>query len=315
MTKKQTLYSKNITSSLIILLYFIVLGVGCTPKPANTGGQPSVAVSTAISRQKFDGERAYQDVMAQVSFGPRIPGSPAHTKAVDYIQEELTGAGWIVDIQDVTKMDQPVRNIVGKRGVGKPWIILGAHYDSRLQADKDPDPALRSQPVPGANDGASGVSVLLELARVLPQDLPGQVWLVFFDAEDNGNLPGWEWILGSQAFVESLQAKPDTAIIIDMIGDTDLNIYQEKNSDPALTSSVWETARTLGYDKYFIPELKHAILDDHIPFMRAGIPAIDIIDIEYAHWHTTQDTTDKVSAKSLQIIGDTLYTWLVKGGP
>ena len=116
-------------------------------------------------------------------------------------------------------------------------MIIGAHYDSRLLADPDPDPSLRNQPVPGANDGASGVAVLLELARILPKNLDKTIWLVFFDAEDNGNIPGYDWIMGSRVFVQTLIDKPDEAIIIDMIGDADLNIYQEKNSDQKFNRS------------------------------------------------------------------------------
>jgi len=261
----------------------------------------------------FDGKRAYQHVKIQVDFGPRTIGSEAHAKTIDYIQSQLLKSQWGVEIQETTNMGHPIRNVIGKRGDGEPWILLGAHFDSRLQADKDPDPVLRTQPVLGANDGASGVAVLLELARVLPQDFPGELWLVFFDAEDNGNLPGWDWILGSQAFVQSLQEYPDAAIIVDMIGDAGLDIYQEKNSNAALIAEIWNTANELGYSDTFISERKHSILDDHTPFLRAGIPAVDIIDINYPYYHTSQDTADKVSAQSLQIVGDTLFTWLIRG--
>ena len=127
-------------------------------------------------------------------------------------------------------------------------------YDSRMVADQDPDPAKRSEPVPGANDGASGVAVLLELARILPEDFPGTVWLVFFDAEDNGNIPGWDWILGSTAFVDGLQGKPDAAVIIDMIGDADLRIPYERNSDPPLMGEIWNAAAAQGYEEIFVSE-------------------------------------------------------------
>jgi Zn-dependent M28 family amino/carboxypeptidase len=154
------------------------------------------------------------------------------------------------------------------------------------------------------------VAVLLELARVLPNDLPGQIWLVFFDAEDNGHIPGWDWILGSRAFVSLLQDKPDAAIVVDMIGDKDLTIYQEGYSDIELTTKIWGIAQELGYSHIFIPDVKHTILDDHVPFLQAGIPAIDIIDIDYPYWHTVADTPDKVSSQSLQFVGDTLLTYL-----
>jgi glutaminyl-peptide cyclotransferase len=169
---------------------------------------------------------------------------------------------------------------------------------------------LRNQPVPGAEDGASGVAVLLELARVLPPDLKSQVWLVFFDTEDQGDLPGWDWILGSRLFVDKLTAKPDAVVIIDMIGDTDLNIYQERNSNPALVQSIWAAAATAGFQKQFIPQPKYAMEDDHTPFLQHGIAAVDLIDFDYPYWHTTQDTPDKVSAESLKAVGETLVQWI-----
>src|SRR5574341_389676 len=140
--------------------------------------------------QKFDGQQAFADLEEQVSYGPRIPGSKAHSQTVEYIRDVLERNRWSVELQETTILDRPVRNVIGKRGTGTPWIILGAHYDSRLKADQDTDPQKKEQPVPGANDGASGVAVLLELGRVIPSDYKGQVWLVFFDAEDNGRIPG-----------------------------------------------------------------------------------------------------------------------------
>ena len=236
----------------------------------------------------------------------------AHDQEVAWIQSELQKAGWTAEVQQATKMGHPIQNVIGKRGQGKPWIILGAHYDSRLLADQDPDFAKRTQPVPGANDGASGVAVLLELARSLPKDLNKQVWLVFFDAEDNGNIPGWDWLLGSQAFVDSLQGKPDSVVVIDMIGDANLDIYLEQNSDKTVATSIWAEAARLGFSSTFIPLPKYSMLDDHTPFLNAGIPAVDIIDFDYPYWHTTQDTADKVSAQSMQIVGDTLQAWLTR---
>jgi Zn-dependent M28 family amino/carboxypeptidase len=193
-----------------------------------------------------------------------------------------------------------------------PWIILGAHYDSRLFADRDPNVQFRTEAVPGANDGASGVAVLLELARVIPKDLPLNLWLVFFDGEDNGNIQGWDWILGSRGFVENLKGKPDSVIIVDMVGDRDLNIYIEKNSDPGLSSEIWQVANRLGYSNQFIPVRRHRILDDHIPFLEAGIPAVDIIDFDYPPWHTTADTIEQISPDSLKIVGETLRQWLIQ---
>lgn len=262
------------------------------------------------SLQPYNADRAWQDVLAQMQMGPRTPGSAAHKQALEYIQAELKKAGWKVEIQQTESMGHPIQNIVAKRGSGSPWVIFGAHYDSRLVADEDPVIANQSMPVPGADDSASGVAVLLEMARVLPKAPGKQVWLVFIDAEDQGRIAGWDWILGARAFAESLRSKPTAVVIIDMIGDTDLNIYREKSSDKAITDAIWNTAAKLGYSDQFINEEKYSILDDHLPFLELGIPAIDIIDFDYPYWHTTSDTHEHISAKSLEIVGNTLIAWL-----
>jgi glutaminyl-peptide cyclotransferase len=262
----------------------------------------------------FDGQRAYADVQAQVGFGPRIPGSEGHAKIQEWMHEELVKAGWQVEVQESEALGHPIENIVGRRSDEPPQIILGAHYDSRIFADSDPDPAQHTNFVPGANDGASGVAVLLELARSLPEETV-PVWLVFFDAEDNGRIEGWDWILGSREFVKNNPLQPRAVIIVDMIGDADLNIYKERNSNPDLTNEIWNVAKELGYEKRFIPEYKHSMLDDHTPFLEAGIPAVDIIDFDYPYWHTVQDTPDKVSAESLQAVGETLRDWIIKQSP
>ncbi len=220
--------------------------------------------------QTFDAQRAYQDVVYQVSLGPRTPGSKAHEQAVEYFRSELQKANWEVEVQYVEVNGHPLKNVIARRSDVPPQVILGAHYDSRLMADRDPDPKKQQKPVPGANDGASGAAVLLELGRVLPTNsVP--VWLVFFDGEDQGSIPGWqEWSLGA----------------------------------------IWSVARDLGYGQYFLDEEKYVIADDHVPFLEAGIPAVDIIDIEYRYWHTSYDTPENVSPVSLGIVGTTLQVWL-----
>jgi Zn-dependent M28 family amino/carboxypeptidase len=258
----------------------------------------------------FNGERAYKDVLVQVNFGPRIPGSTAHTQTIVYIQQELERAGWRMYIQDTLWQGFSVQNIIASRSGTAVPIIVGAHYDSRLLADQDQGPDGK-YPVPGADDGASGVAVLLELARTLPAGgVPVQ--LVFFDAEDNGGLESRQWIMGSRAFVAALKEKPRAAIIVDMVGDSDLNIYIERNSNLNLTSAIWRQAAVLGYGKDFIAQPKYDMIDDHTPFLEDGIPAVDIIDFDYPYWHTAADTADKVSAKSLQAVGETLWAWLVR---
>jgi len=297
MTKKSiTLYLTIIGLLLVIAVGWYVYALLSQPEPASVS---------------FDGLRAYTNVQTQVAFGPRIPGSDGHAQVQAWMRAELESAGWQVEIQESEALGHSIQNIVAKRNDASPQIILGAHYDSRMFADNDPDPANHTQPVPGANDGASGVAVLLELARTLPEDSVS-TWLVFFDAEDNGRIEGWDWILGSREFVKNNVIQPRAVVIVDMIGDADLNIYKERNSNPELTDEIWGVANSLGYGQQFIAEYKFSMTDDHTPFLEAGIPAVDLIDFDYPYWHTLADTSDKVSAESLEAVGKTLWTWITQ---
>ena len=282
----------------IILLLIGMVVLIFDPLPAKT--------STPV----FSGESAYEMVLDQMNFGPRTPGSLAHQFTQQYIKDKLVSYGWQVKVQNVEFDGHQVNNIIASRGTSGLITLLGAHYDTRLYATEDSDESARNSPVPGANDGASGVAVLLELARTLPVLADQQVWLVFFDVEDQGRIEGWEWIIGSRAFVQNLTERPDRVVILDMIGDSDLQIYRERGSNPSLTDAIWNTAAQLGYQDTFVNEEKYSILDDHIPFIEAGIPAVDIIDFDYPYWHTLEDTTDKVSSHSLEIIGLTITAWL-----
>jgi len=259
----------------------------------------------------FDGQGAYDHVVAQCDLGFRPTGSQACRATGDYIMSFLEEQGWTVQAQEFVYRDTPVRNIIGQVGQG-PVVILGAHYDTRRSADEE-DPAV---PVMGANDGASGVAVLLELARTLERDrLNHQVWLAFFDAEDNGRLDGWEWCVGSSYMAAHLEVMPEAVVVVDMIGDADQQIFFERNSDALLQARLWEIAATLGYDDVFIDDYRWAMYDDHVPFAQRGITAVDIIDFDYPFWHTTQDTIDKVSPESLERVGRVLEVWLEEGEP
>jgi acetylornithine deacetylase/succinyl-diaminopimelate desuccinylase-like protein len=271
----------------------------------------AIGAGCASTRQArpFEGQRAYDLVAQQLEFGPRIPGSEGSRRAGEWIQQELEHAGWQVKVQSFNYHGIELRNFIGVAGpVDDAPVVLGAHYDTRPKADLDPsDP---SAPVPGANDGGSGVAVLLELAAAMPPEtLPRAVWLVFFDAEDSGGIAGWEWIVGSSHFVETLEAEIEAAVIVDMVGDADLRLPLELNSTGSLQQEIWITGRTLGYSA-FIAGPGPSILDDHTPFLRAGIPAVDIIDFEYPPWHTQADTLDKILPASLEQVGRTLQTWL-----
>ena len=276
-----------------------------------------VAFFPQVTNALFNGKNAYSYLEKQLSFGPRTPGSKGHDDFVAWASEELSTMGWDVRFQKGTYQDHPLTNIIASRNDSEedlPWILLGAHYDTRLFADSDADPANRSQPVLGANDGASGVSVLLELASALPKDLNKKVWIVLFDAEDQGRIPGWDhWCIGSTLlaqYFEKEDKKPDAVVIVDMIGDQDLQLYRESNSTPSLMDEIWNVAEEEGYGGIFKNEEKYSIQDDHIPFINIGIPAVDLIDFQFDAWHTMSDDIRNVSEKSLAIVGSVLYTWI-----
>jgi glutaminyl-peptide cyclotransferase len=294
--------------SIIAILFIATLGYYAASF-VNTETDTSTLNGTP-THLSFDGDYAYTDIQTQLDFGPRTPGSEGHAKIREWMRAELESVGWVVEVHESNRLGHAIYNLVAKRNDEAPQIILGAHYDTRFFADNDPDASKHTEPVPGANDGASGVAVLLELARSLPKDSPS-TWLVFFDTEDQGRVEGWDWILGSRAFAEEMKITPNAVVIVDMIGDADLNIHFEKNSNTELRQEIWDTAAELGYEDVFIPTEKFSMLDDHTPFLEAGIPAVDLIDFDYPYWHTTQDTADKVSAESLDAVGETLWHWIV----
>lgn len=284
------------------------------PTIAPPAAAPPTALATPASPLQFDGARAIEHARAQMQWVPRDTGSPGWQQCGDYIVAQLKAEGWSVEEQGFAYRGVGCRNIIGKRGAG-PRLIVGAHYDSRRRADQDPDPARRSLPVPAANDGASGVAVLLELARVVrPEEFGREVWLAAFDAEDNGELDGWEWTVGSNYLAESLASAPQAVVVLDMIGDADQQIYYESNSDGPIKRAIWGIAAELGYAG-FVAEERFAMIDDHTPFLRRGYRAVDIIDFNYPAWHTTGDTLDKISAASLAAVGRTIEEWLRRGGP
>jgi glutaminyl-peptide cyclotransferase len=296
---------------VLVLIYIFTPGnPAILPSPTPTLLQPSpTPMPTPLV---FSGEEAYHHLLAQLSFGPRPTGSPAGRKTGDYILQQMKNADWEAEEQSFIFKGVEGRNIIAKAGQG-PVVIVGAHYDTRPAADMEQNAARRSQPIPGANDGASGTAVLLELARVLDkQKLNRQVWLTFFDAEDRGRLDGWPFSVGANQLAQSLKAKPSAVVVLDMIGDADLNIYYERNSNKPLREEIWGVAAGLGYGKVFIPTEKHTITDDHIPFAQSGIPAVDIIDFDYPYWHTLEDTGEKVSPQSLEEVGRTMQAWLEK---
>jgi glutaminyl-peptide cyclotransferase len=279
----------------------------------------------------FDGEVARGYVKTQLDFGARVPGTDAARKAGDWIVAEMRQRADTVIEQRwnhvTAKGDTlPLRNIFARfRPQATTRILYITHWDSRPVSDQAEDPARRSLPVPGANDGASGVALFIALGDVLKKTPPTVgVDLLFVDGEDYGksfDAPYKDVLLGSQYFAEHLPSpdyKPIFGILFDMIGDKELNILQEGNSmrqAPEVVSRVWQKAADMGYDKAFIAREGYDVTDDHVPLLNKGLRVIDVIDLDYGplgpdgqanpnYHHTMQDTMDKISARSLQIVGD-----------
>jgi glutaminyl-peptide cyclotransferase len=275
-----------------------------------------------------DGARAQARVERQVGFGPRIPGTPGHAAFRAWLEGELTRLGGQIERQAFTDTTLgrplPVVNLIARwpaaPGAGTPRrIVLCAHYDSRPFADRDPDPARRDQPIAGANDGASGVAVLLEVAELLARTPPPcVVELVFFDAEDLGRAEhGEEFALGAKGYAARLGAdRPTAAFLFDMVGDRDLDIHVEQVSRARasnLADLVLDAARATRARGFHADE-KWELIDDHVPLLDAGVPAVDIVDFDYPPWHTTADTPEHTSAASLAQVAR-VAAWLVYDSP
>jgi len=266
----------------------------------------------------FDGESAYGFLTAQCDFGPRPPGSENLTLCRAYIVETLESFKWTVSIQNFTYMETACANIIATwNSTTDSPIILGAHYDTRPNATEEDNPSNQSLPILGANDGASGTAVLMELARILPTSERSKVELVFFDAEDSGDLNGWAWIQGSTYYVSQLSIQRigtiEAMILADMVGDKDLYLPKESSSTDSLQNAIWSIAADLGYGSTFVDTSGYSVFDDHRPFLDAGIPAVDIIQVPFpSTWHTLEDTPDKCSAESLEIVGRVLEVFIVQ---
>lgn len=263
----------------------------------------------------FDGQRAFRLLEAQVAFGPRNPGSAGHAQCRAWLLDELNAICERTAAQDFVVVVRSQRlalsNLIGLiRPSAERQVLLCAHWDTRPWADRDPNPANRQTPILGANDGASGVAAVLELARVLaatPADFG--VVIVLFDGEDYG--PGIEdMFLGSRYYADHLwPGRPTYGILLDMVGDRDLAIYQEIISTqraPEVVARVWSAAARLGYQAAFPAVPKYVVYDDHVPLLDRGVPVIDVIDFEYPPWHTLADTVEQCAPASLQVVGETI---------
>jgi hypothetical protein len=268
---------------------------------------------------KFDGESALRYAKAQVDFGTRIPGTPGAQKAGDWIVEQMRQRADTVSVQTWNQKlsdgrELPLRNVLARFRPDLPdRVLYVTHWDTRPVSDGETDPARKKLPMPGANDGASGVGLFVALADALKKKPPTVgVDLLFVDGEDYGNFDNnTDVLMGSTYFASHLPSptyRPIFGVLWDMIGDKDLLIKQEVNSlqqAPEVVRKVWDTAKDLGHDDVFIElQTPYAITDDHIPLLKAGLRVIDVIDLDYCCHHKPTDTIDKISAKSLSIVGD-----------
>ncbi|MCG8582289.1 MAG: M28 family peptidase [Bacteroidales bacterium] len=323
--------SKHTTAGLAIvasLLFF-----GCNTKNSNNTSTKSTITKT-VATPVFNADSAYQFVANQVNFGPRVPNTKEHEACAEYLANELKrfGANVIVQEADVVAFDNTIlkaKNIIGQFNPEKKnRLLLFAHWDTRPFADYDPDESMRNTPIDGANDGASGVGVLLEIARQIGQQ--GHqlgIDIIFFDAEDYGqpahiNLPQKEdtWCLGSQYWGKNLHKPGYTArfgILLDMVGAQNALFYKElysKSFAPELLNRTWNIAYDLGYGQYFAFEDGGMITDDHVYVSQlTGIPCINIIQHDPSsstsfgsYWHTHDDTMTNIDKGTLKAVGQTV---------
>lgn len=286
----------------------------------------AVLTSPAVAGQvpDFSGEAAYQHVRAQVGFGPRFVGSEGHARQREWMIAHLRERADTIVLQRFTHRfrdgeTRELTNIIARfRPDTAERVLLLTHWDTRSVADEERDRSRRRRPIPGANDGASGTAVLLELADVLSRHAPPLgVDLLFIDGEDYG--PG-DMFLGAEHFADNLSSaseRPRYGILLDMVGDSDPWFPMEENSRryaPDLLRRVWDTAERLGYGNMFVREEVPAVIDDHVPLNEAGLPTIDIIDPDYGpdsrYWHTLDDDLPNTSPRGLEAVGRVLLALL-----
>jgi glutaminyl-peptide cyclotransferase len=278
--------------------------------------------------QEFDGSAAFAYIQAQVALGPRVPGTPAHQQMGDWLDSLLAQRADTVIVQSWNHVTAggkrlPLRNFIARfNPAATKRLLLLAHWDSRPVSDS-PVSRDSSHAVMGANDGGSGVALLLGVADVLKRTPPAiGVDLLYVDGEDYGDFtknPA-DVLIGSRYYAahQAPGRQPLYAVLFDLVADKDLQIYQEGNSlvgAPEVVELVWEVAKELGYAGYFIASPRHTLIDDHLELQKAGIRAIDVVDFDYPAWHTQYDTIDKVSAASLQVVGNVAVALIRRESP
>jgi glutaminyl-peptide cyclotransferase len=292
---------------------FAVLIVG----PALAAALGGCAREAPPPPKEFASASAFEYLRTQVGFGNRIPGTPPHERMAAWLDSLLRARADTLIVQSWTHVAAGadtlrLRNFVARfNPKATTRILFLAHWDTRPRSD-GPNSKAPKAPVPGANDGASGVSVLLGVADALKRQPPAiGVDLLFDDGEDYGdfNQHPDDVLMGARYYAahQPPGATPKYAVLFDLVADKDLQIYQEGNSltgAPEIVQLVWATARKLGKQAVFIDAPKHTLTDDHVELQKVGIKAIDVVDFDYPSWHTPEDTIDKVSAASLQVVGD-----------
>lgn len=333
----------KIKNIIVIGLGFSFITCACGNKTTSPSGTNT---STTQPYEKvspdFNADSAYNFVDKQVAFGPRVPNTKEHVACGDYLVAELKRFGAEVTEQKMTltayngtKLN--ARNIIGSYGTGKKdRVLLFAHWDSRPYADHDPDPANHHTPILGANDGASGVGVLLEIARIIQTQEPTiGIDIIFFDAEDYG-VPVFNkdykgssdetWAMGSRYWSKNPHVadyKARFGILLDMVGGKDATFYREYYSIKYarnIIEKVWTTAGRLGYGKYFINQDGGGVTDDHLPVNEIRrIPSVDIIDYNMERengfvdeWHTQADNMSNIDRKTLGVVGQTVLEVIYK---
>ena len=306
------------TRTLVPLL--VLLAVSACAEPALEAPAP---------RPPLDGDAALALVHRQLAFGPRVPGTEGHAAQLAWMVARLDSLGPEVvtdTFRHVTAAGDSLTlvNVLARfRPEQTRRILLLTHWDTRPRSTEAKDPALQAVPVPGANDGASGTAVLLELARVLSlQPPPMGVDLLFVDGEDYGPELD-DMLLGAKRYAATLpqEGRPIYGVLLDMVGDADPLFPPEGLSvqyAPFVVQKVWRAARRMGYADYFPETAGAPLVDDHVPLNQAGLPTVDVIDFSYgpghAWWHTPDDTADKVSASTLKMVGEVMAELIYSGG-
>jgi Zn-dependent M28 family amino/carboxypeptidase len=289
------------------------------------------ADEAAPGRGVFDGALADSLVATQVAFGPRVPGSEAHAAALEWMTAYLRERADTVEqmpFTHVTAHGDTLRltNVWARfQPAASQRILLTAHWDSRPVSERASDPFARADPLPGANDGASGVAVLLALADELARTPPAiGVDILLTDGEDWGHDPESfatevdDMLLGARHFATThADYRPLFGILLDMVGERDARFTQEQNSlalAPEVVRRVWDMAEELGHGEFFPDRIGPAVNDDHVVLNEAGIRTIDVIDFDYPYWHTPEDTPDKVDAETLGAVGDVVLALIRRLG-